>query len=124
MPDGHTPVGVYVPFTVYRRQISADSPRKSWKTMSTVAEPWHGTRPPVSDESANVFGLSRFEFADAGLMNLASRGWRLFKQPVIVEVTAADMDDVRMGKTPYKVIARITRSRRALGFGEELFATS
>ena len=122
MPDGHTPIGAYVPFTAYRRQISADAPRKSWKTMSAVSEPWHGARPPVADDSANMFGLSRFEFADSGLMNLSSRGWKLYKQPVIVEVTSQDMDDVRVGKTPYKVIARITRSRRVLGFGEELFA--
>lgn len=123
MPDGHNPMGVYVPHTLYRRQISADAPRKSWKTSSAVAEPWHGVRPQISDDSALSFGLSRFEFMEGTLVNLASRGWKLYKKPVIVEVTAQDMDDVRQGKTPYKVVARITRVRRALGFGEALFAS-
>jgi hypothetical protein len=51
------------------------------------------------------------------------QGWTLFKQPIAVEVTPEDMDDVRLGKTPYKILGRITRCRRTLGFGEELFVS-
>lgn len=123
MPDGHTAMGVYVPPTVYRRQISSSAPRKSWKISTGVAEAWHGARPPVDDSAALAFGLARYEFVDTMLANLATRGWKLYRQPIIIEVTAADMDDARQGKTPYKVIARITRSRKALGFGEALFAS-
>ncbi len=42
--------------------------------------------------------------------------------PIIVEVASEDLDGIRLGKTPYKVLGRITRVRKALGFSQELFA--
>ena len=52
---------------------------------------------------------------------MESYGYKLYKQPIVVEVSQADVADIRSSKTPYKVLGRITRARKALGFGEKLF---
>jgi hypothetical protein len=53
---------------------------------------------------------------------LVSYGYTVYKQPIVVEITEQDAMDASNNKTPYKVLGRITRSRRALDFGESLFA--
>jgi hypothetical protein len=64
----------------------------------------------------------RISFTDSLFNQLIMQGWTLYKTPIVVETTTEDLDDIRMGKTPYKILGRITRCRRVLNFGESLFA--
>jgi hypothetical protein len=52
------------------------------------------------------------------LSQLNSYGYKLYKSPILVEVAQEDLEQIRLSKTPYKILGRITRVRRTLGFGE------
>jgi hypothetical protein len=55
-------------------------------------------------------------FTDPLFSSLSMNEWALYKEPIVVEVTAEDLEMVRGSKTPYKVLGRVTKVRRALGF--------
>jgi hypothetical protein len=125
-PEGTTLSGKAVPMTCYRRKIASTAPRKSWKQFSSSAmsdRDITGTFTQLSTEHALSTVRDRISFTDSLFNQLIGQGWTIHKQPITVEVTPEDLDDVRMGKTPYKILGRITRCRRTLNFGEELFAS-
>ena len=124
-PEGVSRSGKYVPITTYRRRISESTPRKVWRQMSTLFK--SETNPDNSlvqlgKEHALSTVRDRVSYTDGLFNQLIDRGWSLYKQPIAIEVTPDDLEDVRDSKTPYKIIARITRSRRHLSFGESLWA--
>jgi hypothetical protein len=104
-PDGINSGGKYVPAMVYRRQISANRPRRAWKSYS------------LPSLNVNEFGAFTTMPKDQAIEAAKSR------LPIVVEVASEDLDGIRLGKTPYKVLGRITRVRKALGFSEELFVS-
>jgi hypothetical protein len=125
-PEGTTLSGKAVPMTCYRRKISPSTPRKSWKQFSSSMmsdRDITGAFTPLSTEHALSTVRDRIGFTDSLFNQLIGQGWVIHKQPITVEVTPEDLDDVRMGKTPYKILGRITRCRRTLNFGEELFSS-
>jgi len=65
---------------------------------------------------------SRLEYMKSTIDQMARYSYQLYKLPIVVEVASEDLDGIRLGKTPYKVLGRITRVRKALGFSQELFA--
>ena len=125
-PEGLTTSSKLVPMTIYRRRISKVQPRKTWKQISAHTAPEcdaSGQSAQYSLAQAQLVAKDKLSFTDSIFNQLVMQGWTLFKQPIAVEVTPEDMDDVRLGKTPYKILGRITRCRRTLGFGEELFVS-
>lgn len=127
-PEGVTANNHYVPTSTYRRRISDISPRKTWKQAITM---FASERTPEANrfvqlgtEHALATVPDRLAHTNSLFTQLIAGNWKLYKQPIVVEVTQEDLDDVRMGKTPYKILARVTRSRRKLGFAEELFDAS
>jgi hypothetical protein len=125
-PEGLTTSNKLVPMTVYRRRISKVQPRKTWKQISAHTAPEMNASGQIAQyslEQAQLVAKDKLSFTDSIFNQLVMQGWTLFKQPIAVEVTPEDMDDVRLGKTPYKILGRITRCRRTLGFGEELFVS-
>lgn len=125
-PEGLTAANKAVPMTCYRRKISAVNPRKTWKqvssSISSEKDLMTGAFVQVSREHALVVAPNILNFTDSLFNQLIQHGWTLYKQPIVVEVTKEDLDDVRMSKTPYKILGRVTRCRRILNFGEALFA--
>jgi hypothetical protein len=125
-PEAINAAGKYVPITTYRRRISSASPRKTWKQMSTVfkseIDPMTNKLVALGREHALATVPDRISYTDNLFSQLVNAGWKLHKQPIAVEVTLEDLEDIRLSKTPYKILGRITRCRRALNFGEPLFA--
>jgi hypothetical protein len=76
----------------------------------------------LSKEHALSTVRDRLSFTDSLFNQLIIQGWTLFKQPIVVEVSPEDLDDIRAGKTPYKILGRVTRSRRHYKFPETLFS--
>lgn len=108
---------------MYRRRISTVEPRKTWRHYSspTNAKRAHEGRAlalpdllvaAVSDDMLNFVRSTLTTLIEPG------NGYRLVKQPIVVEVTRADITDVRLGKTPYKIFGRVWKSRKKLGFPE------
>jgi len=125
-PEGLTTSNKLVPMTIYRRRISKVQPRKTWKQISAHTAPECDASGQIAQYSlaqAQLVAKDKLSFTDSVFNQLIMQGWTLFKQPIAVEVTPEDMDDVRLGKTPYKILGLITRCRRTLGFGEELFVS-
>ena len=123
-PDGITSGGKYAPAMVYRRQVSASRPRRAWKSYSlpsiNVSE--FGTFNTMPKDEAIESAKRRLEFTVTTLNQIVSYKYQIYKLPIVVEVASEDLDGIRLGKTPYKVLGRITRVRKALGFSQELFA--
>lgn len=122
-PDGVSSNGRAVPATMYRRQISKLKPRKAWKTYSLPAVPLNafGAYDALQEADAMEKSSARLEYVASSFTQLVSYKYELYKQPIFVEVSQEDIEQVRIAKTPYKILGRITRVRRSLGFGEALF---
>lgn len=54
------------------------------------------------------------------LAGLGRNNWKLYKQPIVVEVTPEDLEEIRKSKTPYKVLGRVWKSRKFLGFPDDI----
>ena len=124
MPEGVAANGSYVPTVTYRRRISANSPRKTWRVMSSLFRSERnpdGQLVPLGREHALATVTDRLGYSKGLFDQLTAGGYKIFKTTITVEVTKEDLVDAYNGKTPYKVIARITRSRKALNFGDALF---
>ena len=123
-PDGLTSDGRNVPATMYRRQISSLHPRRGWTTyaLPVLAKDEFGNFKKYSLEDTKSVTESRLAFLETIVSRLETHSYKLFKQPLVVEVSLADLEDIRNSRTPYKVLGRITRVRKALGFGDKLFA--
>jgi hypothetical protein len=123
-PDGVTTEGRNVPSTVYRRQISSSKPRRAWKTyaLPKLPQDTSGVFNTLNTTDALTQAASRLMYLDSTFSRMDSYDYKLYKQPLIIEVSQADLDEIRLSKTPYKILGRITRVRKAQGFGEKLFA--
>lgn len=123
-PDGISSNGRAVPATMYRRQISSVKPRRAWKTYSLPALPLNafGTYEMADKEKALQSADSRIGYMATTFSQLKSYGYALYKQPLLIEVSQEDLESIRLSKTPYKILGRITRVRRTLGFGELIVA--
>jgi len=119
-PDGVSSNGRAVPSTLYRRQISKLKPRRAWKTFSLPALPLNsfGAYETQSRDDALQAADTRLSHMATTLNQLNSYGYKLYKNPILVEVAQEDLESIRLSKTPYKILGRITRVRRTLGFGE------
>jgi hypothetical protein len=123
-PDAVTTEGKSVPSTLYRRQISSAKPRRAWKTYALPKleqEVTTGTFAVLNKDVALMQSGNRVTFTENTFSRMESYGYKLYKQPIVVEVSQADVADIRSSKTPYKVLGRVTRARKALGFSEKLF---
>ena len=119
-PDGVSSNGRAVPSTLYRRQISKAKPRRAWKTFSLPVLPLNsfGVYETQNKDDAAQGADARLNYMATTLTQLNSYGYKLYKNPILVEVAQEDLESIRLSKTPYKILGRITRVRRTLGFGE------
>jgi hypothetical protein len=113
-----------VPMSLFRRNITSSSPRRAWRQSSTAYKSTHneGVFVQLDKELALATFDVRMRDFESVFKQLVSYGYTVYKQPIVVEITEQDAMDASNNKTPYKVLGRITRSRRALDFGESLFA--
>ena len=124
MPEGRCTSGHTVPMTMYRRRLSPSAPRKTWKMFAsavsgTVAMSTTSLLPIPEEMRAEA--TKRLSFSYSLFDSLKSNGWTLYKEAVVVEVLPADLDDARMGRTPYKTLGRVLKARKFIGFPKEIF---
>lgn len=128
-PEALTEAFHHVPPAVYRRQISISSPRSTWRSSSlhklalfdnNTGTLKSGTTSINDADIPAALGMDALN-ATKIVQQLTQLNYKLNKQAIVVEVSVADMNDVRAGKTPYKVLNRINKSRKVLGFSDSLF---
>lgn len=118
MPEGLSTSHKTVPMTLYRRRLTAAQPRKTWKAAGahhTSMSLLTGAA-PVSHEAA---AEAMIGFLHPLFHSLKINDFKLYKQPIVVEVTAEDLELARQGKTPYKAMGRVWKVRKQLGFPKE-----
>jgi hypothetical protein len=125
MPEYKPTSGTLVPMTMYRRRISELEPRKTWRHFSSPTNVQKAfeknttsTMVAPADSVVNdmIFFLRSTFDTLTDVASSTSTHYSIVGEPIVVEVTAADMEDVRLGKTPYKVFGRVWKCRKKLGF--------
>jgi hypothetical protein len=123
-PDMQSPNGSHVPLTLYRRRLTPSKPRTTWNAYSTYDKPKldaDGKFEVIAyKHDAMKIAKERLTFGDKLFSQIIDHGYTLRKSPIVVEVGIDDLDDICAHKTPYKILARITRSRKVLGFADAL----
>ena len=118
-PEGYTNGGVKVPASIIRRTVTDTTPKKQWK-FSRLAN----TDLRVHSDADKVpYSDDRMKYARTLFDQLLSGSWALVKQPVLIEASKKDYDDIQISKTPTKMIYRISQSRVALDFPADLIQT-
>jgi hypothetical protein len=130
-PDGYRTDGLFVPATIYRRAVDRWSPKRQWRatTLSTYHEPADSVPAAyVSDEQRQNHGDERLSRVVTLLRQMTGSTsydpspWTLVGEPLFIETSKRDLDDVSAYKTPSKVVYRIGQTRTAKKFPENLYA--
>jgi len=111
-PDGIDEVGNFVYGVVYYRRLSATNPKKQWQIA-------HLGRALVDDYGVTTEQvlLSRLETLEF-LMKRVAMTSELVGKPFFVEVSKKDLADVRIRKTPTKIVYRIGQMKASLNYPE------
>ena len=123
-PDGYNEEGKEVPANVYRRVVTPKTPKKQWRSSNLRVTSKmreckdYGTTLP--DDQKNKIAEKRYAIAETLFDSLLSGGWTIEKEPLFIEASKKDMTDIRLGKTPNKMLYRINQTRKAQGFPESI----
>lgn len=120
-PDGYANDGREVAASLYRRVTTPQTPKKQWRNSSLS---WRAITDlngqPLEDGQREQFTETRMSFASQLFDGIKNGGWILTKEPLFIETSKKDLDDVKMSKTPNKLMYRINQTRDALGFPAEI----
>lgn len=128
-PDGSSG-SQYVRFGAYYRTLTPSYPKRPWTTSGVSSTVFNravfadeDTLAPVSDLSEVLRVTELFQNHVSGIFGqLTRQGYGLYKQPVIVEISSVDYDDMAEKTTPYALFRRVMSARKALGFPDDLVA--
>lgn len=132
-PDGYSVSGGLVPASLYRRVTTTYQPKRQWR--GTIFEKlnssrWQDPESPLIDgmpvdplapndkdrdlmeKIANV----RLEYIGRVFSTIISQDWTLDGDPIFVEISKKDIDDIAVGKTPSKLMYRVNNLREAGGY--------
>ncbi len=132
VPEGITSTGNKQPLALLRRTVSKWSPRKTWQQDNAYTYQTELQTKTVADGATSKFEQMDSEDAMAvaleSLLNthnlldyLIPKEWTLRAKPIALEVSVADIDDLNSYNTPAALMRRLTRSRKAAGFPDDLF---
>ncbi len=120
-PDGYAVDGKEVPASLYRRVTTPLTPKKQWRSSNLS---WRSITDLNGEALANAmkdnFTEKRLSFAVQLFDGIKNGGWLMTKEPILVETSKKDLDDVKLGKTPNKMLYRINQTKTALGFPAEI----
>jgi hypothetical protein len=124
-PEGISASGKYVPLATYRRRVSSMSPRKSWtqtcSMLKSEVDPLTNQLVQLAPEHAAATVTDRLAHMKNLLLQLIDGGYTVYRQPLAVEITPKDLDDIYKGKVPYSAMHRVNQSRLAAHFSAELW---
>ena len=122
-PDGYNEEGKEVPASLYRRVVTPNTPKKQWRSsslgMSRIRE-YMDAGLALEEEKKEEMAEGRLAFATQLFDSLMTGGWAIEKEPLFIETSKKDMTDIRLGKTPNKMLYRINQTRKAQGFPENV----
>lgn len=122
-PDVYTNAGTLTPMAIHRRVVTPVSLKKQWKQTALRHEQVKehlAVGVNLDDEKISDFTENRMRYAFSFFDELLRHNWAIRKEPILVEVSKYDADDIAKGATPSRVLYRVGISRKALGFPTEL----
>ena len=133
-PDGTTTSGAYVPFGMFHRTLTPAYPKRPWSVATVQAARVTRAPDPITlklvpmtltdpHEALRIADTFKKHVTDV-LDQLTRQGFALFKQPVVVEISSVDFDELGNGNTPYALFRRVMSARKTLGFPDDLLPTS
>ena len=115
-PDGFAEDGNQVDASLYRRVVTSYAPKRQWRTTALRRIDLSRPIPKGDDFRRQRLAEERLLQIQSLLEQVTTQGWELVKEPIIIEVSKRDLNDVAVRKTPSKIIYRINQSRKALSF--------
>jgi hypothetical protein len=120
-PDGYANDGKEVPASLYRRVTTPLTPKKQWRSSNLS---WRAVSDlngeALANDAKEKFTETRMSFAIQLFDGIKNGGWTLTKDTLFIETSKKDLDDVKLSKTPNKLMYRINQTRDALGFPAEI----
>jgi hypothetical protein len=121
-PDGYTESDEFVQASMYRRIITTENPKKQWRASPLgfdKHDEYNATLPLLDADKAS-YVETRMSKTTQWFDKMLIGGWDIVKEPLLIEVSKKDMDDIRLGKTPSKFMYRVDLVRKALDFPHPL----
>lgn len=104
---------------IITRQISSVNPRRSWRYYSFKTEP---SLEPTSSLAAVVSEVKGIMAEIAPFyVGYVAGGWKLVYQPLAVEMSQDDLNDIHDGNTPNALLRRVLKARAEAGFPDNIF---
>ncbi len=122
-PDCYTNVGTLTPMAIHRRVVTPVSLKKQWRNNALRHEQIKdlvSAGNTLADNEVDFFTETRMRYAFSFFDEMLRHGWTIRKEPILIEVSKFDADDLAKGTTPSRVLYRVGISRKALGFPKEL----
>lgn len=122
-PDCYTNAGTLAPMAIHRRVITPASLKKQWRNNALRHEQLKdllSLEQQLNDEQVSDFTETRMRYAFSFFDEMLRHGWTIRQEPILIEVSKYDADDIAKGDTPSRVLYRVGISRKALGFPKEL----
>ena len=113
-PDGYGASEQLIRTNVVRRTVTKDNPRKQWR-FSLI----RSARSATPDDK-EAYANDRMQYASTLFDQLIAGDWKMVGKPILLETSKDDLEAVRNGKTPTKMIYRINQSRIAQGYPTEI----
>jgi hypothetical protein len=122
-PDGYATDGKEVPASLYRRVTTPLTPKKQWRSSNLswrAITDLNGEQLGGVGVDKEVFVETRMSFATQLFDGIKNGGWSLTRETLFIETSKKDLDDVKLAKTPNKMLYRINQTKDALGFPAEI----
>jgi hypothetical protein len=120
-PDGYAVDGKEVAASLYRRVTTPATPKKQWRNSNLS---WRAITDlngeALANDAKEQFTETRLGFATQLFDGIKNGGWQMTKEPILIETSKKDLEDVKLGKTPNKLMYRINQTRTVLGFPAEI----
>lgn len=122
-PDGYNEEGKEVPAALYRRVLTPHTPKKQWRSSNisqTALREQKELGVFLENDKKDEFAEKRLAFATQLFDGIVNGGWTLTKKPLLIETSKKDLTEIRLGKTPNKLLYRVGLTKDAEGFPKEI----
>jgi hypothetical protein len=117
-PDGFNSEGHFMRARMYRRTVSISHPRKQWRSSPLMHSRRNDMPPEVLDDEEKArsrYTALRIDSLESIFFRLTIGGWEMNSEPLMIEMSKKDFDDMGKDKTPNKFLYRVDQSKKAKG---------
>lgn len=117
-PDGYATDGTMLKARMYRRVLTTENPRKQWRFSVLYGS--HEEYEFEGDIEKRRYTTNRISSMREYFIRLIHGDWKMIGEPLLIEVSKKDLDDLQKDKTPTKFLYRVDLTKKAKGFEDPL----